>query len=184
MTKIELRKEFIKRRDAIPEFKRRQYSQLIADIITDSHFYKSFDTVLSFVSIGSEVDTSEIINRALSNGKNVGVPYIENGIMSFKRINSTSDLIKGRFGIPTAPAGSPQIVNFENCLCIAPCLSADKDGYRLGYGGGYYDRFLAVNKNIFSVAVCFDELISESLPRDKFDVKVSMVITERKETGV
>lgn len=184
MNKSALRKEFINRRDSIPEIKRSEYSKAIAGKITGSNYFNNADTVLCFVSIGSEVDTSGIIGKAFECGKTVGVPFIEAGQMQFMQIGSIDELVTGKYGIPTAPDNSQVIDDFEKCLCIVPCLSADIDGYRLGYGGGYYDRFLAEHKNIYSIAVCFDELLSVSLPREEFDIKVSLVITERKETGV
>ena len=184
MTKNTLRKEFINRRDSIPEINRSEYSKTIAGKIIGSDYFKNADSVLCFVSIGSEVYTSDIIGKALECGKTVGVPFIEGRQMQFRQIGSIDELVAGKYGIPTAPDNSQVIDDFENCLCIVPCLSADKGCYRLGYGGGYYDRFLAEYKNIYSIAVCFDELLSESLPREEFDIRVSSVITERKETGV
>ena len=184
MTKTELRKIFIAKRNAIPEESRRQYSRMITEKINGLNAYKNADTVLSFVGVGSEVDTGEIIDNALKNGKVVAVPFLEGRKMIFKRISSLSELVTGRFGIPTAPAGSQTIHRFENCLCIVPCLSVDKDGYRLGYGGGYYDRFFTEYPNIYSAAVCFNELVSECLPHEEFDVKVNMTVTEKTETEV
>ena len=184
MTKGELRKNLINRRDMIPVENRGEYSEAICERIIGLKRYSEAGTVLIFVSTGSEVETGGIISDALGRGKTVGVPYISGSEMCFRRIESITDLVPGKFNIPTANDNCPEITDFKNCLCVVPCLSADKDGYRLGYGGGYYDRFLAKNKNLMTVAVCFDELLSSSLPREVFDIKVSMVVTERKETGV
>lgn len=184
MTKSELRKKLKYMRDSIPDGKRSEFSKAICDRITDLKQYKDVGTVLVFVSIGSEVETCGIISDALKKEKTVGVPYISDGEMCFRKIVSLSDLIPGKYNIPTADDNCTEIRNFDNCLCIVPCLSVDNDGYRLGYGGGYYDRFLAKNKNINTIAVCFDELLSTTLPHNEFDIKVSMVVTERKEKGV
>ena len=184
MNKNELRKLYLGKRDAVSPEKRAEYSKIICGRIISSRRFHEAETVLVFVSTGSEVDTADIMIRALESGKTVGVPFVSGRDMIFKKICSLSDLAPGRFNIPTAQVGCPEITDFENCLCVVPCLSADPDGFRLGYGGGFYDRFLAEHKQIYTVAVCFDELISSSLPREDFDIKVDVTVTENRETGV
>ena len=149
--------------------------------IVESDFYKNADQVLVYWPTGSEVDTRIIVDRALSDNKRVALPKCSdrNGNMRFYYIGSTQNLSEGMFGI-MEPDQSQEATEFtEYTLCIVPALSFDKDGYRLGYGKGYYDRFLIKFGGI-SAGICYDACLSDILPRNEFDVKVDYLITDKK----
>ena len=101
--------------------------------------------ILTYVSTKEEADTINIIKHFLGK-KKVAVPRIDNGIMNFYYINSLDELMEGYFGI-LEPTTNNKVTNFNNSICIVPGLCFDKENYRLGYGKGYYDKFLS-NKNI------------------------------------
>ena len=176
--KKELRERFVRMRNEIPAQLRDEYSKEIFDSVKSLVRYKLCGTVLVFVSAGSEPETRGFINDALSDGKKIAVPFISDGERCFKFIDSLSELVPGEFGIPAAPEGNRTVSDFRNCLCITPCLSVDDSGVRLGYGGGFYDRFLAEHREVYCAAVCFDELISRELPRDEHDMTVDMYVTQ------
>ena len=106
--------------------------------------YKNADVILCYVSTPLEVDTHYFIKKALEDGKKVAVPKCrpENVSMDFYFINGFDDLEKGTFGVLEPIESKCEIFQGENSICIVPGLCFDHSGYRLGYGKGYYDRFL------------------------------------------
>ncbi len=178
--KKELRDRFVRERNDIPATIRREYSDDIFECIRSLVRYKISRLILVFVSAGSEPETHRFIETALSDGKKVAVPYISEGEMSFRYIGSLSELVPGAFGISEPPAGNETVKDFSSCLCVTPCLSVDENGVRLGYGGGFYDRFLSEHSGVYAAAVCFDELISRELPCENHDIRVDMYVTQTK----
>lgn len=171
-----LRKAFSDKRKAVQN--KKQADETIFQRLIQSEEFQNCDTVLIYVSVRSEVDTIGIIEACFSLNKKTAVPICrDNGIMTFHRISSFSDLCNSKFGIPQ-PDESAEIAATEKTLCVVPGLSFDKSGYRLGYGGGYYDRFLASFKGE-TIGLCYDDCISECLPHGDYDKKVSKVITEK-----
>ena len=176
MNKKELRIQYKSIRHSVAD--KSLADRKIAEYFINSPFFNNFDIYLCFVSVGSEVDTSVIIDKLLSVGKKVAVPNCKDGTMDFYLINSTDDLIDGAYGIPTADIEkASKITDFSRSFCIVPALSFDKNGCRLGYGGGYYDRFLC-DKSIDTLGLCFEDCISEKLPAEKHDIKINSVLTE------
>ena len=93
-------------------------------------------------------------------------------------LDSTYDLKKGRFGIFEPDESCEKYCVFDNALCIVPALSYDKDGYRLGFGMGFYDRFLA-DYNGIKLGLCYDNCMSESFCHDGYDISVDKVFTDK-----
>lgn len=177
--KTVLRKKFIALRDSLSNEYRSDCDSKIAERLISSDEYALVDKLFIYVSAKNEIETFSIINRALYDGKKVAVPYCSNKTMNFYYIESVNDLKCVQFGIPTIDISKASLaVPDENSLCIVPALSFDKQGNRLGYGGGYYDRFLSENK-IKSVGLCRDISIADSLPAEDFDVKINYIITDR-----
>ncbi len=183
MDKKETRKFYKSLRDSIPENERISLSKSITDSIAESELYAFADKLLVFIPIGSEVNTLPLITRVFCDGKTVAIPVIDGKEMHFALINSLDELVPGEYDIPTAPEGAEYIEDFENSLCIVPCLSCDKSLNRIGYGGGFYDRFLASHKEIKTICVCFDKCLSESIPTEEFDIKMNLCITDKKSLG-
>lgn len=176
--KNDLRKEFKKIRTCIEN--KSKLDVCIVNTLFKSEFYKSSDLILCYVSFNDEIDTDAIITNSLKCNKKVAVPYCvdTDGNMEFYLINSLNDLKVGTFGIREPDINRCKIVrSFENALIIVPALSFDEKGYRLGYGKGYYDRFLD-KYTLKSLGLCYNKLISKQLPIDKYDLPVDFVITE------
>lgn len=138
-------------------------------------------TVLVYISTEIEVDTRPFINELFSRGKRVGAPRCENldGDMSFYTIRSYEDLESGSFSLLEPNTQKcERLTDFENCICLVPAFMFDKNGYRLGYGKGFYDRFLADFHGI-TIGVCYDFEITDSLYHGKFDRAVDMIVTDK-----
>lgn len=184
MTKRELRKKYLSARDSMTADERTKKSAFITDRILSSDSYKTAELILCYVSVGSEIDTYTLIESALVDGKRVAVPFCVGKEMRFKEIKSLNNLVEGRFNIPTADDSCPLIEDFKNSLCIVPALSVDKNGNRLGYGGGFYDRFLSIYRDVKCIAVCFDENVSDKLPAEEFDIRINNLITDSRNLEV
>ena len=140
--------------------------------------------LLFYMPVRDEVNVKPLMLSALRAGREVALPRCEDepGKMTFRRVRSESDLASGAFGVPEPSKDAP-VVTEEELKCadvcaLVPGLAFDKRGYRLGYGKGYYDRFLSAFGGI-SVGVCFEKLIFDALPSGLFDRRVSAVVSER-----
>ncbi len=142
---------------------------------------RQVDTVLCYVSTDIEVDTREFINALLQMGKRVAVPRCEDGKteMNFYYINSLDCLSSGSFGVDEPdPQKCVMVGKTEGSVCIVPAFMFDKSGYRLGYGKGYYDRYLSNYKGS-TIGICYDENIVDELYHGKYDRTVGLVVTEK-----
>lgn len=137
------------------------------------------ECVLCYISTEIEVDTVCFVNDLLSAGKAVYAPRCSGKEMKFIRFSDFSELKAGAYGI-LEPDGTEEFSVFEQSsgsLCIVPALSFSRDGFRLGYGGGYYDRFLKDYGGL-SAGICYGDFIGY-VPRESFDVPVQILITEK-----
>ena len=138
-------------------------------------------TVLCYVSTEIEVDTRDFISTLLEQGKRVAVPRCEgdDGEMNFYYISSRSELSSGSFGVDEPnPSQSVMFADAVDSVCIVPAFMFDKSGYRLGYGKGYYDRYLSRYKG-FPIGVCYSENLQDELFHGKYDRAVSLVVTDK-----
>lgn len=146
--------------------------------ITALKEYENAEVLLCYVSTENEIDTKRLIDYSLKIGKKIAVPKcFEKNIMKFYYISSLNDLKTGKFGILEPNNNAKLCENFENSLCIVPALSVDSDLNRLGYGGGFYDRFLK-GYNGAKCVVCYKENMVEKLPINSFDVKADLLVTD------
>ena len=135
------------------------------------------DTVMLFCGVGRELDTQPILENLLARGKRVVYPVCLPGRkMETRAVTGAEHLVPGTFGIPAPGEDCPVVEREEIGAVLVPCLMCDREGYRLGFGGGYYDRWLAGYEG-FTVCVCPKERMADRLPRDEFDVPVKLVLT-------
>lgn len=125
--------------------------------------------------VGSEIRTQDIIQEALSRGREVCLPKVSGESLEFRRICSFGDLRKGRFDVMEPKDECPAAGDLDAVLI--PAVGASPDGVRLGYGSGYYDRFLAGSDTV-SVALTLDKQIISRMPRSDHDVPVDWIVTE------
>ena len=136
---------------------------------------------LCYVSTDIEVDTREFIEALLQMGKKVAVPRCEGerSNMNFYYINSLDELTPGSFGVMEPdPLKHIMVGDTKDSICIVPAFMFDKSGYRLGYGKGYYDRYLSRYKGA-TIGICYSENLKEELFHGKYDRAVDMLVTER-----
>ncbi len=172
-----LRKHYLRERRELDENERIETNRGITHNILEFEAYRKAGSVFVYVSTKYEIDTKAIIENAFEAGKLVCVPLCgKNGEMSAKRIKSLDELSEGRYGIPEPLLSSETIECPE--LVLAPALSCDIRGYRLGYGGGYYDRFLS-RCHSPCIALCAESRLLERLPHNGFDRRCEWVATER-----
>lgn len=150
----------------------------ICDFVINSMSFKYADTVLMFCPTNEEIDITPVFEAAIRAGKRVAFPKcLADGIMKFFYVDDLSLLKEGKYGIK-APEGGEGFTASPHALCIVPSLAATKDGTRLGYGRGFYDRFLHKFEGI-SMCVQYDEFVTESLPQEKrYDKKFDVLVTE------
>ena len=180
MDKKELRKILLKKRRNIPKDIKSRHDKEISEKIIQSDYFKKAEQVLVFASTDEEFDTRYIIERCRMEHKRVFYPLcLDNkGNMEFLKVDSAGDLEVGMMGILEPKKTCKSYKYKENDIVIVPALSVDKNKYRIGYGGGYYDRFLK-NFNGVSICPCYSELWTEKLPADEYDIKVSYVATDK-----
>jgi 5-formyltetrahydrofolate cyclo-ligase len=168
------------RREMTPEIKSK-HDRNIARRVVSLWQYKHNRTLLTYVSTDIEVDTHQLILHALADGKRVAVPRCVPNTrdMEFYFIEGLDELQKGSFGV-LEPLPNPDrlCTDFTNGLCLVPALCYDWKGFRLGYGKGYYDRFLA-NFGGNMIGICYSECIRRKLPHGRFDRPVELLVTDR-----
>lgn len=182
----ELRLEALKARDALNASERRKGSLLMTErILGHQWFYKS-DIILCFASYGSEIDTYELISEAISKGKCVFLPKVTNASekpeMSFFRLTTLSELSIGYKGIPEPPEIAEKYMfnatEAEHSLMLMPGVAFDVFRNRLGYGKGFYDRFLTGKDalQLRTIAVGFQCQMVERIPERDGDIRPYQVI--------
>jgi len=189
--KSDLRNELLERRRSILPEKREDWDKKIANVFLNSISYRFCDIVLIYVSTKDEVSTSLIIEKSLINKKIVACPISNPGdnTLSFKTINSPDELNAGSYNILEPPKTNADFRDlFDAALeqkkrpplavCVIPCLSYDSSGYRMGYGKGYYDRFLPSFDGT-KIGLCYSDFKAGNLPKGKYDVKLDVIITEK-----
>jgi len=176
--KKNLRKRFSRIRKASHSEKA---EETIAERLLSLEKVKSAGTILLYASFGSEINTWGIAEKLLSDGKTVAFPLCgKEGRMTFHTVTSLSQLSPGSYGIPEPDSSIPQPDITNDTICIVPGLAFTGDGGRLGYGGGFYDRFLAAHPEVFTIAPAYEAMITDSLPMLEHDLKINMIVTEER----
>jgi 5-formyltetrahydrofolate cyclo-ligase len=177
--KRSLRRRIIGLRDALDPDTRRDGSLLIEQSVKGLPEWRSARTVHVFASFGSEVDTAGLILSALEEGRRAVLPVVRRGTHELEHaaIRARSDLVRGYMGIPEPGPHCERVEPACVDLVIVPGVAFDEAGGRLGYGGGFYDRFLA-DTRAPRVGVAFGVQIVGSVPRAAHDLPVDVVVTE------
>lgn len=174
-----LRKKILEIRDNIPSELIDKKSAVIWTKLMSSEAYKNASVIYFFVGFGSEVQTAPMIREALKIGKRVAVPRVVSKTdMEFCEIHALDDLVEGFKGI-LEPAEDAPVIEAPAGLVILPGVAFDADRNRMGYGRGYYDRFLeAIDKDIPKIALCFKEQIVDEVPHETTDIKADQILTD------
>lgn len=179
--KNDLRGSIKAMRRGLSRDRKQEMDSAIAASFLRSTSYTRSDVILTYVSTAIEVDTAFIIQTALRDGKKVACPRCVDGTrqMEFYYIRSMEELSPGYFGVLEPAADHTRLYRgAQRPVCIVPGLAFDHWGYRLGYGKGYYDRFLAGYTG-WTVGLCYSACIEYKLPHGRFDRAVDRLITEK-----
>ena len=179
-TKALARAHFSALRASISEQERADKSNKICAQIATMREFLNCDLLLAYYPIKSEASVLPLVKLALELGKPVAMPISikESYSLDFRIIGSLDEMKIGAYSIPEPDACAPRTAPTEKSLCIVPALAFDINGNRLGYGKGFYDRFLSEFKGR-SIGITFSELLSDSLPIDKNDIAIDTVVTDK-----
>lgn len=185
-----IRKQVLSLRDSLSENERQKGNILVSEKILGHQWYYGAEYLLLFANYGSEIDTSMIFEDALSKGKKVYFPKVTGTDMIFYRVNSVQDLIEGYKGI-REPRGNTAVYPGENLelepqkaelwicdktLMIMPGVAFDRKRQRIGYGGGFYDRYLADKQWMHTIAIGYKCQMLEEIPAEERDIRPGQVI--------
>ncbi|WP_195954078.1 5-formyltetrahydrofolate cyclo-ligase [Clostridium saudiense] len=182
MDKNYLRKEMLKIRDDIEVVLKKQYDDIIFKRLINSDNYKNSNKIFTYISFGSEVDTKEFIKYALSDNKEIYVPKTDKikKEMVAIRISSLDNMSVDKWGILEPKTVEKDKIGEEFDLVIMPGVAFDRVGNRIGYGGGYYDKYIS-NKNIKcpKFALAYDFQIVDKIQVEEHDIKTEGVMTNK-----
>jgi 5-formyltetrahydrofolate cyclo-ligase len=173
-----LRREARARRDGLSPEERERMSDEVAENVVALPAVANATTVMAFSSFGSEVDTGPIIERLERDGRRVSLPRVEGRDIVAVAYRSGDPVIPTSFGA-REPAGGEKVAPEEIDVVLVPGLAFDRSGHRVGYGRGFYDRFLpAVRRDALTVGICFSVQLVDEVPQGRSDRPVDLVVTE------
>ena len=175
MDKQALRKEIREKKRAMTPEQIEAASNRLGELFAACDAYKNARTVYGYLPYNQEVRTVPMLERALRDGKRVAVPKVYGDQMKFIYITDLSLVEEGYAGIPEPVADGP-VADDPVALILMPGLAFDPQGHRIGYGGGFYDRFLAQEPMHPTVALCYEFQMLPSLETEEFDVPVDQVL--------
>lgn len=178
MEKKILREKFKQIRNKYPKNLKDKKNEAILKIIENLNEYKKSKTIMTYVSFSSEVETKKLIKKMFDQKKRVVVPLIQNKKIIPIEIKNLKDLKKGKYGI-LEPTNRKHVKTKNIDLVFVPGIVFDKTGHRIGFGGGYYDKFLKKIPLKKRIGLCFSFQLINKIPADPKDLKVNKIITEK-----
>ena len=175
MDKKGLRRTIRERKRAMTEEEIVSRSEALGVLFAQSEAYKAAKTIYGYLPYNQEVRTVPMLEQALKDGKRVAVPKVYGDEMKFLYLDDLTKVEKGYAGIPEPIADEP-VADDETALVLMPGLAFDPQGHRIGYGGGFYDKFLAAEPNHPTLALCYEFQMVEHLETEEFDIPVDTVI--------
>ena len=175
MDKTALRKEIREKKRAMTEQQIADASRRLGELFIASDAYKNAKTIYGYLPYNQEVRTVPMLEQAIKDGKRVAVPKVYGDEMKFIYITDLSAVSKGYAGIPEPVADQP-VADDPTALVLMPGLAFDPQGHRIGYGGGFYDKFLAAEPDHPTLALCYDFQMLPKLETEEFDIPVDTVL--------
>ncbi len=178
MTKRELRAEIAAQVAALSPDYCRTADESICRLVRNWELYRAAGTLFCYIGTDREIDTRPLLEGALRDGKVLALPLcVGPGVMEARRIVSLEELVPGRYGIPAPRESCPPVPPEELELAVVPCASGNRRGQRLGYGGGYYDRYLGRTR-CPKLLLCREKLVWEEIPVEPHDLTMDYLATE------
>lgn len=174
MDKREFRKIMKEKRGSLNKVERMEKDQTITEKLLDLSLVKDAKTIFVFLNFRDEVKTRDFISAALQREKTICLPKIAHGKMIAVEVNSLKGLKKNAMGI-LEPEGKA-VEDMDLILC--PGLAFDLKGYRMGYGGGYYDRFLETHPDPVTLGLGYDIQLVPEVPHESFDIPLDYFLSE------
>ncbi len=175
MDKKALRAEIREKKRAMTEEEIVSRSARLGELFLASDAYKDAKTIYGYLPYNQEVRTIPMLAQALRDGKKVAVPKVIGDTMVFIYMDDLSRVEKGYAGIPE-PVDNEPVAGDKEALVLMPGLAFTKKGDRMGYGGGFYDKFLAAEPNHPTLALCYAFQIVDELPTEEYDIPVDTVL--------
>ncbi|MDO4977466.1 MAG: 5-formyltetrahydrofolate cyclo-ligase [Eubacteriales bacterium] len=170
-----LRKEMSKIRGHITSEQALLAEERCIHFLRESDIYKEYQWFYPYISYRSEFPTHKLIEQLLADGKCVAVPKVEGDIMKFYEIHSLDDCAPGCMGI-LEPVDD-QMESVEDGVVLLPGLAFDERGGRMGYGAGYYDKYLSIHKKHRKIALAFDCQVIDEVPMEEHDLPMEYLLT-------
>ena len=177
MDKKTLRRAISEKKSAMTAAEIERRSAALADKLFSTAQYRQAKSVYAYLAFNQEVRTRPIITRAWADGKRVAVPKVIGDDMVFVWLDSFDDLVTGGFGVPEPAKGGP-VADAGTALVLMPGLAFDREGHRVGYGGGYYDRYLSTHPGHTKVALCYGFQLLDAIEAEEHDIPADLVITD------
>jgi 5-formyltetrahydrofolate cyclo-ligase len=175
MNKTELRRKIREQKRAMTEAEIDEKSAALIRLLLDTDLYRNAKTLYGYLPYNQEVRTVPLLEQALRDGKRVAVPKCYGDEMRFILMDDLTKVEKGYANIPEPIADGP-IADDETALVLMPGLAFDPEGHRIGYGGGFYDKFLASEPGHPTVALCYDFQMLPHVQTEEFDIPVDKVL--------
>ena len=175
MDKKALRAEIRAKKRAMTAQEIEEKSAALAKVFYETAEYKNAKTIYGYLPYNQEVRTTRMLSHALADGKQVAVPKVYGDEMKFILLSDLGQVAKGYAGIPEPIADGPVAAD-PTALVLMPGLAFDPEGHRLGYGGGFYDKFLAAEPDHPTLALCYDFQMLPHLDTESYDIPVDRVL--------
>lgn len=182
MNKREIRQTMLEKRNALTVSQKMMYDDQITERLVNSHFYQNMTNICVYQSFRNEVSCDRITESAFRAGKCVFVPVTDrkSRTMEFYPITPDTTWVEGAYGIlePVLEENASRLT--EKALILMPGLAFDREKHRIGYGGGYYDRYLAKHPGHVTAALCYHfQVMEETLPYAEYDRAPDHIITDK-----
>ena len=175
MDKKELRHMIRGKKRAMTEEQIVSASLRLGNLFRSHPLYQNAKTIYGYLPYNQEVRTIPMLEQAIIDGKRVAVPKVFGDEMKFIYLGDLTRIEKGYCGIPEPIENGPE-ANDPTALVLMPGLAFDPQGHRIGYGGGFYDKFLAAEPDHPTIALCYDFQMVDQLETEEFDVPVDVVL--------
>ena len=175
MDKKELRRYIREKKRAMTETEIEEKSRRLGELFLATEAYRKADTIYGYLPYNQEVRTVPMLEQALRDGKRVAVPKCYGDEMRFIYLTDLTRVEKGYAGIPEPVEDGP-VAHDRTALVLMPGLAFDREGHRIGYGGGFYDKYLSAEPGHPTLALCYDFQMLPELETEEFDIPVDSVL--------
>lgn len=175
INKTALRQSIRQRKRAMTEEEIVSRSEKLMELFCASEYYRNAATIYGYMPYNQEVRTVPMLRRALDDGKRVAVPKVYGDEMRFLYITDFENMEKSSFGIPEPVVDEP-VADDKKALVLMPGLAFDPQGHRIGYGGGFYDKFLQAEPDHPTLALCYEFQLLDYLETEAHDIPVDVVL--------